>query len=126
MTDFTTLQQQQTELYERVLTQMHDYGRRLTYTRHALTDVRRALAMPEPHQGMTAVKLGRIREAVERYETFLWNDWTRAHPECSQHEPGHRHHGGNAPDGCGHCTSCHDDLDLDGPRCGHYAGCPGC
>jgi hypothetical protein len=29
------------------------------------------------------------------------------------------------PDGDQHCSDCHGD-DPDGPRCGHYAGCPGC
>jgi hypothetical protein len=29
--------------------------------------------------------------------------------------------------GISHCAACHGaDLDPDGPRCGHYAGCPEC
>jgi hypothetical protein len=32
----------------------------------------------------------------------------------------------NNPDSAQHCEQCHCTCDPDGPRCGHWAGCPGC
>ena len=99
---------------------------RVNDAEHALLEIRRALALPEPPVSSMA-KLGAVRRATITYLARRWGRWLLNHPECQHHGPGHTHHDAlQDPNGCGHCVRCHDDLDPDGPTCGHTAGCPGC
>ena len=45
---------------------------------------------------------------------------------CRAHDKPPNYYGTVAPDSDGHCLSCHCACDPDGPRCGHWVGCPGC
>jgi hypothetical protein len=52
------------------------------------------------------------------HQSHVDNCWVRKRPP-QYYELGN-------PDSEQHCSSCHCSCDPEGPRCGHWAGCPGC